>query len=804
MNSFSINELAPEFAEDGFWEPLRCIYLKGILEVCGDTQRITAKQLPKIEIAINQIFDEVAEGRRGGLQKLIQKHKEGCNEVIEKLSENGWICVYFQLKKKPYRPSLLPDNEKDLINLQQAQKLREQFWAGKLAIEQYGLVVFFIELIACTGLSYSALKRINIFEDRSGHIQVPVVDDVELSIEIPISARAYMLQRWCIAHQETLEGIDNPELLSAMRFQLFLDGCEALVAAQFRRNKLPVPSPNPDNNNPIVFRYLSGDLQSLYGFTSAYQIIPRSQPEVEVITDDSVLLPELGSKAKDIESILPWTLESLATIRQIRSLLRKHLINKHGVFKNTTIDRDTVGEIIFQAKKKTIERARAYALENVKFPHEIEAINEACSYLQHSFTGLELATYRISEHFDSLDNAFDTCMKEISAIFENGILLHPASSNLRNWDEEDLEILINEYLLVRNNGVKLQEITKDQIIKSLRRVIIYGQRSFTAFDNLDVPERIESTIFITKRNHPMGAIEFDHFVQTAEDNICHKVIYYLAFYGGLRSGEIAALTLGSVVCEDDNELWIYIKEGKTPSARRAIPLHFLAPPYVIKEIADYYTEVKRAARVYRQKLPTNERSPFDLKKVHLLNTIHSERVDREITYKAQFPSPKEPAAIIMIALAHMHKRIGTGADLHLLRHSFASNIFLRWYAMKHPEIVKKLSDYGHWLYSEYGLEKLREFLGYNDKEDEKNTDAIHIIKLMGHSSTNTFFEVYVHSFDAVAKHELARINQQTDEIELPGKLITELIPGMRSRASQRKLASRKAKDLVKHLYTSNS
>jgi hypothetical protein len=67
---------------------------------------------------------------------------------------------------------------------------------------------------------------------------------------------------------------------------------------------------------------------------------------------------------------------------------------------------------------------------------------------------------------------------------------------------------------------------------------------------------------------------------------------------------------------------------------------------------------------------------------------------------------------------------------------------------------------------------------------------------MGHRDTNTFFQVYVHSYDAVLEHALHRIHNGADSIDLPGTLITELIPNFRSRASQVKLKSRTAKFLV--------
>ena len=115
------------------------------------------------------------------------------------------------------------------------------------------------------------------------------------------------------------------------------------------------------------------------------------------------------------------------------------------------------------------------------------------------------------------------------------------------------------------------------------------------------------------------------------------------------------------------------------------------------------------------------------------------------------------------------------------------------------DLIKELVDKRHWCFSKRGLAGLRTFFG--EKPDisipETNITAmIHLIKLMGHKNTDTFFQVYVHSYDTVLEHALRRINEKSDSIELPGKLISELVPSMKSRASQVKLKSRNLKDLV--------
>ena len=58
------------------------------------------------------------------------------------------------------------------------------------------------------------------------------------------------------------------------------------------------------------------------------------------------------------------------------------------------------------------------------------------------------------------------------------------------------------------------------------------------------------------------------------------------------------------------------------------------------------------------------------------------------------------------------------------------------------------------------------------------------------------FRYICHSYDTVLKHALKRVHEDIDSIGLPGQLISELVPNMRSRKSQVKLKSRNAKYLV--------
>ena len=486
---------------------------------------------------------------------------------------------------------------------------------------------------------------------------------------------------------------------------------------------------------------------------------------------------ELDYPAESVEDSLPWAQESLITISTIRFRLKKLLTNKKGEYHNGRLSEEQVYPILKNAVEGTLSRAEQRALFGAS-KVKIDAIKSSIDYLKHSKTALELACIRNQYHLCEEHNTLDTSLGEISSIFERGLLRYPVA-DLRCWDEEDIELVVCDYILERDQA-ELKDQTKQDTLKNFKRIIRFARRHLKLFTRIELPDtHNNNNIVLTRRNHVLGPSEFNR--KKGNDS----PVLALAFYGGMRAGEIASLSLNDIVSEG-NELTIYIRRGKTPSARRAIPLHLLAPPKVIAMVRDYYENRLIHYRIYKRKSERNK-LPFESKSQVLFLSLGN-----NCGSNSSLP-------VMRIALIHLKSEIGSGADLHLLRHSFASMMFLRWYCCKYPNLIKDLVDKKHWCFSKKGLAGLRIFFG--EQPDipipETNITAIvHLIKLMGHKNTDTFFQVYVHSYDTVLEHALQRTHGESDSIELSGKLISELVPGMKSRASQVKLKSRNLKDLV--------
>lgn len=817
MKLLTIQELAPSLEHPGFWTQKRLIFLQSLLATCTkhvirktDLSKITSH----ITESMNALFYVQDANGKQVKYRFTKKEQEECNDVIEMLQNNGWICVFFQLKHKAERPSITPSNEEAYKALNTLNEFRTRFWKGKLDFKSNAKKALAIELLQGSGVlpenylnkSNKASKFLN---SPKGRITLPLAAGSSREMNIPISARSTLICEWFKRNPDEYfkhESIDYNDLKYAS-VQLYLSGVEPVIYSQLQRKQLPVPLPNTDEFNPIVFRYTQKAFKEANSEAEVPKLIQRQKRPTQDLKhleasefirgkereaaaelgnsfkpashleEESTLLPDLDHLAESVEDHLPWAQESLITIAQIRYKLKKLLTNKRGDYQNGTLSEEQVYPILENSVQETLLRAEKRALLSAS-KVKVDAVHRSIDYLKHAKTALELACVRIQYHLCERRNTLDTCLSEISTIFERGLLRYPVA-NLRCWDEEDVELVVCDYILERDQ-FELKDKTKQEILTNFKRIIRFARRHFKLFTRIELPDtNNKSNIVLTRRNHILGPNEFDHLLKTDP-----SPVLILAFYAGMRGGEIANLSLNDIVVEGD-EITVYIRSGKTPSAKRAIPLHLLAPPKALKIIKDYYETRLIHYRIYKRKSERNKQ-PFDSKsQVHFLSA--NNRCDK---------SSSTPA--VRMALLNIKNQIGTGADLHLLRHSFASMMFLRWYCCKYPDLIKDLVDKKHWCFSKKGLVGLRIFFGEQPDipiSETNITAIIHLIKLMGHKNTDTFFQVYVHSYDTVLEHALNRVHEDNDSIELPGQLISELVPNMRSRKSQTKLKSRTAKYL---------
>lgn len=810
MKSLNITDIAPELAHPGFWDLKKLVFLKSILLYCpkrvihkSDLSRIKSH----IAESMNSLFIDESSGIKYSFTKEEQKE---CNDVIEMLQNHGWICTFHQLKKKTKRPSVIPSSTQELRLLNQVNTLKDKFWSGQIDFHANVKTMLVIEMLSGSGVIHPSLlgREIDteLLSSPKGSITKPVANGSSCKVRIPLSARATLLLEWIKKNPEVLSEKIHLEAhdIKVLPALLYLSGLEAIIYTQLQRSQLPVPLPEPNSDGGVVFRYtracfdlinINTEIPKLIHRERRKRTLPENNESKNLVLDQnesasnltsSLSLPELQYQLDSVEDTIPWVQECLISIGKIRFQLKSLLTNSKGIYQNGVLNESQVRAIIDYSVEETLERAEKRALLRTSI--DKDEVDKCIEILRQSHTCLKLACSRISYHLCEQRNSLDTCLKEISSVFEYGLLLYPVA-DLRAWDEEDLELLVSDFILERE-GQELAENTKISYLKNFIRVIHYARSEHSLLSNLEFPEiDFKNGIALTNRNNVLGPTEFDYLnpnkIELNRFMIEQNPTLILAFYGGIRSGEIARLSLNDIVSNDD-ELVIYIRKGKTSSAKRSIPLHLLAPPKAVKVVRDYHQARLINYRAYQKKLKRNKQSDDDRSEVQFLST--DGRCDVSTAAK-----------VIEESLSNLKEQIGSGSDLHLLRHSFASMMFLRWYCCKYPDFVKELVDKKHWCFSKKGLENLRIFFGEKPNEpipDSNITAAIHLIKLMGHRDTNTFFQVYVHSYDAVLEHALKRIHNDIDAIELPGKLISELVPKMRSRKSQVKLKSRTAKYLA--------
>jgi integrase len=812
MKLLNITDMAPELAHPGFWDQKKLIFLKSILFYCPKQviQKIDLSRIKShIVKSVSAMFFDESSGIKYSFTKKEQKE---CNDVIEMLQNHGWICTFFQLKNKTTRPSVIPSSTKELRLLNQINLFRDEFWGGQTDFHSNVKTMLVIEMLSGSGVIHPSLLGCEIdtelLSSLKGSITLPVANGSSCKVRIPLSARATLLLEWIKINPEVLSKKIHLEThdIKVLPALLYLSGLEAVIYTQLQKSQLPVAPPEPNSDGEAVFRYTRVCFETINTNVAVPKLIHRERRKRsltensesgDLVLDQnesasnsssqpSLSLTELQYQLDSVEDNIPWVQECLISIGKVRFHLKSLLTNSKGIYQNGVINDSQVRAIIDNTVEETLERAKKRAL--LKASIDKHEIDKCIAILRQSHTCLELACSRIHYHLCQQKNSLDTCLKEISSVFEHGLLLYPVA-DLRAWDEEDLELLVSDFILERE-GQELAENTKFNYLKNFIRVIRFARREQSLFSNLEFPEiDLENGLVLTSRNHVLGPSEFDYLkpnkIELNRLIIERDPTLILAFYGGMRSGEIARLSLKDIVSNDD-ELIIYIRKGKTPSAKRSIPLHLLAPPKAVKVVKDYYEARLINYRAHHKKLERKKQPYDDRSEVQFLSTDGRCEVSTA-------------AKVIEKSLSNLKEQIGNGADLHLLRHSFASMMFLRWYCCKYPDFVKELVDKKHWCFSKKGLENLRIFFGEKPNEpipDSNITAAIHLIKLMGHRDTNTFFQVYVHSYDAVLEHALNRIHNKTDSIDLPGKLITELIPNFKSRASQVKLKSRTTKFLV--------
>lgn len=254
--------------------------------------------------------------------------------------------------------------------------------------------------------------------------------------------------------------------------------------------------------------------------------------------------------------------------------------------------------------------------------------------------------------------------------------------------------------------------------------------------------------------HLLG--DTDHPSQTHQQM---AIALALGYYAGLRASEVCQLTLADIrieassaadweslyqhyghrYSEDDpfpfgTQCWVYIRRGKTSSARRRVPLHVLAPPAVVAQMQQWWS---------------------------IRRTVASSEPYHRIALFGPLFSPKgyTRQGLIDPLIAWLRTQWGNAVDFHTLRHAAVSWLQLRLHAAQYPDFCNRLAHRHHWMFSQASLQPLYRYLCGPEGADAelRGSQVAQIAKIIGHRHTGTLTHTYSHTLPLIHGDVLYRV-----------------------------------------------
>ena len=348
----------------------------------------------------------------------------------------------------------------------------------------------------------------------------------------------------------------------------------------------------------------------------------------------------------------------------------------------------------------------------------------------------------------------------LSRLMPDPLLLNDAIVDVPSWDQDTVDELCDEAQSFHRWGYN----TRQHFMRTMGMFVHFCQ-DYGILDDVTPPSSSEARL-TTRRTRIINPVQMDQAWRSlvghshpSQANIQFSLALALGYYGGLRASEVCQLTLRDVRVEhrdkdsefsefhhhfshgrstsneteslDIIECWIYIRYGKTPAARRRIPLHVLAPPEVIILMENWWKSRRDVAPAY------------SLKDIGFFGPLFS-------------PQAYSRQGLIDPLLSWLRVRWGDGVDFHGLRHSAASWWQVRLHAAQHDDFRDSLHYRFHWMLDPQSLDRFLTYLcgPEGDESIEKGTLIGQLAKLIGHRHVNTLLKTYSHSLGLIHSHVL--------------------------------------------------
>lgn len=328
---------------------------------------------------------------------------------------------------------------------------------------------------------------------------------------------------------------------------------------------------------------------------------------------------------------------------------------------------------------------------------------------------------------------------EMSRLFSPALLNSPETWDLAEWDDETIEEVTARVLTTKRWGPATRQYFRETWARFLRfaqSFNIMPEVTVVAGRGNDLPGRPRSEILKPVEIDRLFGFLFGQRPANNQHRLRENWILACALvlgaYGGLRASEVLGLTLGDVLVTKD-ECWVDIRKGKTPSARRRVPLHLVAPPDQTSAIQEWvdkrFSEFPRGFNPSATALFGNHGQPDRYARARLIDPL----------------------------IVWIREWLGPGVDFHLLRHSAASWLFARWHAAKTQDPTANDSlPYG-WAFSDEGLSAAYYLLegAMSDQGGSGDDALLRLAKFMGHQGYDTLLQHYLHTLGWVHGRTLA-------------------------------------------------
>ncbi len=346
-----------------------------------------------------------------------------------------------------------------------------------------------------------------------------------------------------------------------------------------------------------------------------------------------------------------------------------------------------------------------------------------------------------------------TARTYVGRIFQKKLFDFPESLDMETWDGETLDEITAQLL----NHAKWSTKTQQDFIETWMQFLRFcTSNEVNILSPADLP-RFKSDASAAARPGRRTIItpfQFDHVLRSiarrggALNNAPHasQTVLILGFYGGMRSSEVLGLTAADVVITG-NELRVNVRRSKTPAGRRAIPLHLILPSEeVYRPIARWVSERQNQVRGLGRSARLDDMPLFGP------------------LVRRRRPGWKE---VIEPALEFLRSCLQTDIDFHGLRHSAASWLVLRAYAVYHDDFKSTLRHGNHPSFDDDALEKLRNLFEQFTpaKADGKERMLVHIAKILGHSNLESLMQTYGHTFGPIQSHALSRASTWSHHLD---------------------------------------